>query len=70
MRNSIRKLTFRLLLCRRTVNERKDQPKEETVQNTDANTSPSLEQILQRLGLENFILTFEMEQIDGEALVG
>jgi anti-anti-sigma regulatory factor len=57
-------------LCRKLTNERKDQVKKETVGNVQSNTLPSLEQILQRLGLENFILTFQMEQIDGEALVG
>ena len=56
-------------MCRRTPDETQDQGKQDVVQNTDSNKSPSLEQILQRLGLENFILTFQMEQIDGEALV-
>ncbi|XP_046851691.1 phospholipase DDHD2-like [Xenia sp. Carnegie-2017] len=37
--------------------------------NVDSSTLPNLEQILQRLGLENFLLTFQMEQIDGEALM-
>ena len=64
-----KKTTFRLFLCRRTPDETQDQGKQDVVQNTDSNKSPSLEQILQRLGLENFILTFQMEQIDGEALV-
>ena len=62
--------TVRFLLCRRAPNETNDQAKQEIVQNTDSNKWPSLEQILQRLGLENFILTFQLEQIDGEALVG
>ena len=59
------KMTFHLFLCRKTT-----EGKEATAQNANPNTPPSLEQILQRLGLENFILTFQMEQIDGESLVG
>ena len=35
----------------------------------DIDKPPSLEEILQHLGLDNFFLTFQMEQIDGEALV-
>ena len=35
----------------------------------EENTGPELDQILKHLGLDNFCLTFQMEQIDGEALV-